>query len=328
MFKKSRIGQTDVFVSDVSFGCSSIANLSELISEEQSADLLQYAWDQGLRYFDTAPHYGRGRSEQRLGHFLRDKNRTDIQVSTKVGRVLTPGDKRANADGFLDPLPNDMHYDYSASGIEQSLVGSFERLGTEYLDIVYVHDIGEYTHGPQNAQHIADLIETGLPFLEQMKREGVIGAYGLGVNENQVCIDLIKQARFDVILLAGRLTLLDRSSEKELLPLCAKNQTSIVVGGVFNSGILATGPKEGAWFDYAPASDDIRRLVSGIEIHLVKHSVDLPTAALQYVHSHKQVASMLLGTGKISSLSRNIAALTTNINQNIFNEIKSDLLIF
>eukprot|EP00903_Cladosiphon_okamuranus_P000996 g994.t1 len=234
-----------------------IGNLGREVPDEDAVNVLHLAWQSGIRYFDTAPHYGRGLAEKRLGAFLKPHDRSSVVVSTKVGRVLTPGRPLSEADGFVKPLPNDVHYDYSGDGIEAALEGSMERLQTRYIDIVYVHDIGSYTHGRKNEGHRADLLGSGLDRLARLKAKGTIGAFGLGVNETEICLDLMNEARLDAILLAGRLTLLDRSAEEKLVAECRKQSVSLVLGGIFNSGILATGPVEGAWFDYEPASEDI-----------------------------------------------------------------------
>lgn len=309
MIEARKLGKTNTSVSRISFGCSGIANLYVRVSNEAAQDILSSAWDRGIRYFDAAPHYGRGLAEARLGDFLKNVPRDEITLSTKVGRVLRPGKPQEFADGFVDPLPNDVHYDYSGDGFLESFEGSCKRLGTNYVDILYVHDIGEFTHGADSDRHMKDLISTGLPMLEKLKSDGKIGAYGLGVNECEVCVEVMKQHPIDVILLAGRWTLLDKSAEDELVPLCKEAGTSLVLGGIFNSGILATGAKEGAHYDYAPASEEILSKTRDLEAHLAKQNIPLATAAMAFGLSKDIVASVLLGTGKRSSLMRNLDAL-------------------
>ncbi|KAJ55667.1 pyridoxal 4-dehydrogenase [Actibacterium mucosum KCTC 23349] len=307
--QRNRIAATDVYVTDVSFGCSGIGNLYHAISDAEADTVLGTAWDNGIRYFDVAPRYGRGLAEQRLAAFLKGRDRSSYVISTKVGRLLSPGRQLAEAEGFVNPLPNDVSHDYSGDGIEAAIDGSCTRLGTDYLDIVYVHDIGTYTHGFENEGHYRDLMRDGLDRLERLKRQGRIGAFGLGVNENEVCIDILKQTPLDVILLAGRLTLLDRSAEEELVPLCKVQGTSLVLGGIFNSGILATGPVDGASYDYAPASPEILQKVGTLQARADEFGVPLATAALQFARRHSAVVSVLLGTSKSTSLLRNLAAL-------------------
>ena len=267
------------------------------------------AWQAEIRYFDSAPHYGRGLSETRLGAFVKDKPRDTYVISTKVGRILTPGAQLAEADSYIKPLPNDVRYDYSGDGIEAALEGSRARLGTDYIDIVYVHDIGAYTHGAASQGHMEDFLGSGYDRLVRLKEQGRIGAFGLGVNENEVCLDVMAHGPIDVILLAGRLTLLDRSAEAVLVPTCKTAGTSLVLGGVFNSGILATGPIEGAMYDYQPASPETLDQVARLQAQALKMGLQLASAALHFAQRHPSAASVLLGTSKPSSLMRNLDAL-------------------
>ena len=307
------VGQTGLKVTDVSFGCASIGNLYREVSEVDAQATLGAAWDAGLRYFDTAPHYGRGLSETRLGAFLTEKPRDNFVVSTKVGRVLSPGAQQPEADGFINPLPNNVHYDYSGDGIEASLEGSRERLGLNQVEIVYVHDIGTFTHGASNAKHMEDFLGSGYPRLVRLKEQGKIRAIGLGVNENEICLDVMRHEALDVILLAGRLSLLDRSAEESLIPACDKAGTSLVLGGIFNSGILATGPVEGATYDYGPASQEILDQVADLQKRSEKLGISLTTAALHFAHRHRIASSVLLGTAKSGTLVHNLEALNSSI---------------
>lgn len=305
----NRIGGTDVQVSALSFGCASIGNLYRAVSDDEARAVLQRAWDAGIRYFDTAPHYGRGRSEQRLGRFLSQYPREAYVLSTKAGRVLSPGAPLHAADGFVDPLPNAVQYDYSGDGLEASLEHSLDLLQTSHIDILYVHDIGTYTHGPDNAAHMEAFLGSGYERLVRLRERGRIRAFGLGVNENGVCLDVMRHGAIDVILLAGRLTLLDRSAEEELTAMCRAQGTSLVLGGVFNSGILATGPVDGATYDYQEAGPDIMRRVKGLHSKAQAMGVPLATAALHFAARHPLAASVLLGTARAASLERNLAAL-------------------
>jgi len=308
------IGKTGVSVSSVAFGCASIGNLGQAVSDTQSEQVLQYAWSQGISYFDTAPHYGRGLSEQRLGKFLRTLPRDQYTLSSKVGRVLSPGVTIEEADGYIQPLANAVRYDYSAAGIEESFEQSCERLGTSHIDILYVHDIGEYTHGAdENKRHMSDLFSSGLDQLQKLKSSGRIKAFGLGVNENQVCLDVMAERPLDVILLAGRLTLLDRSAEQALVEKCSSNGTRLVLGGIFNSGILALGAVPGATFDYQPATADIVTQVQTLQKKVDAYSLPLATAALHFAKQHPAACSLLIGTSRVSSLQRNLDALDTEL---------------
>ncbi|WP_210093915.1 aldo/keto reductase [Ruegeria sp. HKCCSP346] len=307
--RQNLIGNTGVRVTEASFGCASIGNLYRPATDAQVDEVLQCAWDAGIRYFDTAPHYGRGLSEMRLGRFLTRYPRDEYVISTKVGRVLSPGSAMVEADGFVDPLPNAVRYDYSGDGIEASLEHSFGLLNTNYADIVYVHDIGEYTHGQDNSAHMEAFLESGYERLVRLKEQGKIRAFGLGVNENQICLDVMDHGPIDVILLAGRLTLLDRSAEQELTAKCRALGTSLVLGGVFNSGILATGPVEGATYDYVPASPEVIEQVKNLQTRAEVLGLQLATAALHFAKRHELAASVLLGTASARSLQRNLTAL-------------------
>ncbi|KPA20300.1 Pyridoxal 4-dehydrogenase [Shimia sp. SK013] len=311
--KTNRIGNTDVIVTEVSFGCASIGNLYHAVPDAQAQDVIDTAWKAGIRYFDTAPHYGRGLSEQRLGSYLKGRPRDSYTLSTKVGRVLSPGQAMSEADGFVDPLPNDVRYDYSGDGIEASLEGSLERLGTTMIDIAFVHDLGRYTHGAGNDMHMEAFLGSGHERLVKLKEKGRIRAFGLGVNENEICLEVMQHGSLDVILLAGRLTLLDRSAEKELTQRCREQGTSLVLGGVFNSGILATGPVDGATYDYMPASPEILAQVSELQAAAETLGLPLATAALLFAKQHDLAASVLIGTAKPTTFQRNLSAVSIEV---------------
>ena len=283
----NRIGNTDVKVTEFSFGCASIGNLYRATTDQAAQDVLQCAWGAGIRYFDTAPRYGRGLSEQRLGQFLSQIPRDQSVVSTKVGRILSPGAPMKEADGFVDPLPNAVRHDYSGDGLEASLEHSLT-----YADIVFVHDIGTYTHGADNAAHMEAFLGSGYERIVRLKEQGKIRAFGLGVNENQICLDVMDHGPIDVILLAGRLTLLDRSAEQELTARCRAQGTSLVLGGVFNSGILATGVVDGATYDYEPASPEIIKQVTVLQEKAIQLGLPLATAALHFARRHELTASV------------------------------------
>jgi D-threo-aldose 1-dehydrogenase len=309
--KTRTVGRTSVEVTEISFGCTGIGNLYKPVSRDEAAATLQVAWDAGIRYFDTAPRYGHGLAELRLGDFLYGKPRDSYVVSTKVGRVLRPVPEHAVPDyGFADPLPFAADYDYSYDGIMRAFDQCLTRLGLNRIDIVYIHDIGVLTHGKaENDRHVRALLDSGFKALGELKSRGAIKAVGVGVNEVRICLDLMDHFPLDCILLAGRYSLLDRSAEPELLARCLKEGTSLVIGGVFNSGILATGPIPGATFDYGPASEDVRERVRSLEAVASKYKVPLAAAAMQFPLGSPAVASVLIGTGNPRSLTRNLSQL-------------------
>jgi D-threo-aldose 1-dehydrogenase len=318
--KRRRIGETALEVTEISFGGAAIGGLYRPVPREKAEVTIAAAWDAGIRYFDTAPFYGFGLSERRTGDFLQGKPRDSYVLSTKVGRLLRPVPEDQVPDhGYVEPLPFAVDYDYGYDGIMRSVEFSFARLGLNRIDILYVHDIGAFTHGEEaNRNHFRDLMDGGLKALDQLKRDGTIGAYGLGVNEVQVCLDVMSRASIDCILLAGRYTLLDRDATRELLPLCRRTNTSLVIGGVFNSGILATGPVPGAHFNYAPADEDVLSRVGRMQDVAKSHGVPLTAAALQYPLRDPNVATILIGTAEPSSLERNLDVLKTPVPDDIW----------
>jgi D-threo-aldose 1-dehydrogenase len=321
---KRRIGQTRLEITEIGFGGASVGGLYRTCRRETAMETLQTAWDAGIRYFDTAPFYGFGLSERRFGDFLRDKPRDAYVLSTKVGRLLRPVPEAEIPDhSYIDPLPFAVDYDYSYDGIMRSVEFSYARLGLNRIDILFVHDIGVYTHGVEKTKiHFRQLMDSGLKALDELKSSGSIAAYGLGVNEVQICLDVMRQAPLDCILLAGRYSLLDRSAESELLGLCEKHKTSLVIGGAFNSGILATGPVAGANFDYGPASPDILARVSGMQRVAEAKGVPLAAAALAFPLRNSTVATLLLGTASPETLKRNLDLLATAVPDEAFAEFE------
>lgn len=327
--KTRTIGRTGLAVTEFSFGTAALGGLYRACPRDVAMATLQAAWDEGLRYFDTAPWYGFGLAERVTGDFLRDKPKRDYVLSSKVGRIMFPvPDDKVPSYGYVDPLPFDVRYDYSYDGIMRSVELSHARLGLNQIDMLYVHDIGVYTHGAErNAFHLRQFFDTGLKALQELKSSGAIKAFGLGVNEIPVCLDVLRETDLDCILLAGRYTLLDRSAVAKLLPLCETKGTSLVVGGVFNSGILATGPVEGAHFDYMPATADIADKVGAMMDIAKSRGVPLAAPALQFPLEHPAVASVLIGTAKPESLHRNMALARLDLSKDIYPAFEPHTLV-
>lgn len=307
--KTRPIGKTGLEVTEYSFGTAPLGGMYRACPRDVAMATLQSAWDEGIRYFDTAPHYGFGLAERYVGDFLRDKPEGSYVLSTKVGRLLQPVPKdQIPKLGFVDPLSFKLVYDYSYDGIMRSVDFSYARLGLNRIDILYVHDIGVYTHGREvNDRYVKQLRDGGYKALDELKSSGAIKAFGLGVNEVPACLEMMADIDIDVILMAGRYSLLDRSAVEELLPLCEKRGTSITAGGVFNSGILATGPIAGAHFDYTPATDDVLERVRAMEHIANGMGKPLAQYALQFPLHHPAVASVIIGTARPESLNRNMA---------------------
>ncbi len=326
---RRKIGRTALEVTEISFGAAALGGLYRACPRDQAMETLQAAWDSGIRYFDVAPWYGLGLAERHVGDFLRDKPDGSYVLSTKVGRLLRPVPTGTVPDySYVDPLSFDADYDYSYDGIMRSVDFSYARLGLNHMDILYVHDIGAYTHGrAANERYLAQLLGSGLKALEQLKSSGAISAYGLGVNEIPVCLDVMRAAPIDCILLAGRYTLLDRSAVSELMPLCRETQTSLIIGGVFNSGILATGPVAGSNFDYMPATEEVLAKVSAMQAIAEKNGLPLAAPALQFPLRDPLVASVLIGTGKASSLDRNMENFAQVVPENVYPQFEPYVLV-
>lgn len=289
-------------------GGAPLGNLFQVVPQPQVDTLLQGALLEA-RCVDTAPHYGQGLSEHRLGQALRTRPRDSFALSTKVGRVLTP-DAQAPADqnSYVQCLPFSQRWDYSAQGVRRSVEDSLQRLGLARLDAVYIHDCDAQTHGARYPQVLRSVVEKCLPELHAMRAEGLLRHIGLGVNDVQVCLDVLRAApaeqSIDCLMLAGRYSLIDHAALPELLPLCTRRGVRIALGGVFNSGILATGVRGlgahgNARFNYAPASEHWINRVRAIEAVCEQFGVPLRAAALQFPLGHPAIEIVMLGARHI-----------------------------
>jgi D-threo-aldose 1-dehydrogenase len=314
------------------FGGAPLGNLYHPVSDEAAVALVRHAWDTGVRYFDTAPHYGHGLSEQRIGIALHDVPRASFMLSTKVGRLLhhRPGAPSAQ-HGYVDLPPIVQDYDYSRDGFLRSLADSRRRLGLGRIDMVYVHDLDRATHGDAFDRHFRMLLESGLPALVELKSAGAIDAFGIGVNDVAVCMETLRHAELDLILLAGRYTLADQSALAELLPECVRRGVAVVLGGPFNSGILATGTRptdlSPPYFDYAPAPAAVVARVAAIEKCCLEFDVPLPAAALQFPAAHPAIAIVLAGTRTALELDANIAMTRLPIPRGFWMELRERGLV-
>ncbi|WP_375243315.1 aldo/keto reductase [Sphingomonas parapaucimobilis] len=326
---RRKMGRTDCALPELGFGAAAMGNLYAAIHDASAAATLDAALSAGFRYFDTAPHYGRGLSERRLGDALR--GRGDVIVSTKVGRLMDPDasitDSRER-DGFHSAMPFSPRYDYSYDGILRSHEHSLQRLGLARVDMLFVHDIGRVTHGEADAQYREQLIAGGgFRALESLRDQGAISGFGLGVNEVEVCLDLMEAARFDVILLAGRYTLLEQGALDALFPACAMAGTSIVVGGPYNSGILATGSAAAGRYNYAPAPEAVLTKVRAVEAVAARHHVSLPAAALAFVLAHPLVASVIPGIADPQQVSDTMRLYAEPIPSAFWTELRDQGLV-
>lgn len=291
-------------------GCAPLGNLFNSISDAEAQATVDAAWAAGLRYFDTAPYYGYTYSEHRLGQALRHRTREDYCLSTKVGRLLKPRSQRGVAagksipgDAWVNPLPFEPHFDYTAGGVRRSIEDSLQRLGVAHIDLALVHDIGTATHADLQSHYWQQLTaEGGLRALEDMRSEGMIGAIGLGVNEWQIVLDTLEHVDLDCTLLAGRYTLLEQGALRPFLDVVLQRQVGIIIGGPFNSGILATGPGRDARFNYEAAPADVVARVEQLQKVCSKHGVPLAAVALQFPLAHPAVVSCIPGARSADEL--------------------------
>lgn len=295
-----KLGRTGLSVTELGLGTAPLGNLFRPLADDIARATLASAKEAGFGYYDTAPFYGFGLSERRLGDALRGQK--GIVLSTKVGRLLNPAkdpiDQNKVRHGYATSMPFEPVYDYSYDAVMRSFAESLQRLGLARIDLLYIHDIGRLTHGDANTARMAELTRGGgLRALEELRESGAIAGFGMGVNEVPACLDVMAYARLDVILLAGRYTLLEQTPLDDLFPACEAVGTAIVVGGPYNSGILAVGAQSGEtlYYNYEPAPPDVVEKVRRIEAVCARHAVPLAAAALQFPLAHPLVASVIPG---------------------------------
>lgn len=327
----NRPGRKALNFSTLGCGTAPIGNLYSSISDEEAFDTLQAAWDVGVRYFDTAPLYGLGNAERRLGRFLLTQQRDEFLISTKVGRLLKvcPPDSRLGIGKWFDVPARQEIIDYSYDGVMRSLEFSLERTGLDRFDIVFAHDLDVFTHGSEQKRdhYIGEFLAGGYRALTELRDQGVIAAIGAGVNEWQACRILAEHADMDLFLLAGRYTLLEQEPLDKLFTLCLERNIGIVAGGVFNSGILATGAKPGAWFNYEPATPEILERTRRIEAVCAQYKVRLIEAALQFPLGHPSVVTLIPGTKNPSEARSAVDLLKAQIPKAFWQELVSQGLL-
>lgn len=297
------IRATAAMVTALGFGGASVGNLYQETTDQEAAAAVDRAWAGGIRYFDTAPHYGLGLSERRLGAALRDRPRELFAISTKVGRMLEPNPQPGGSDlaagGFAVPDTLRRRFDFGAAAVRPSLEDSLERLGLDRMDLVYVHDPDD---------HVDEALAGAIPELLRTRDEGLVGAVGVGMNQWQAPLRMVRETDIDMVMLAGRWTLLDRSGQP-LLDECAARGVAVVAAAPFNSGLLARAwPPDGAFFDYRPAPPQVLARARALAAVCEQHGISLPDAAIQFPLRHPAVVSVVSGmrTGEqvVSTLAR------------------------
>lgn len=330
MFKKRQIGKTKLQVTELGFGAATFGNLYLPMPDSAAEESITKAMELGLNQFDTAPYYGFGLSERRVGNALRKYDANDYIISTKVGRILEPCAKAEDKYGFCSPMPFEPKYDYSYDGVMRSFEHSIQRLGLSKIDILYMHDIGRVTHGNDHDRQFKIAMEGGYKAMDELRTQGLVSAIGLGVNEYEVCEQAMDYGYFDCFLLAGRYTLLEQNALKTFLPRCLKENSSIVLGGPYNSGILATGVhRQGVvpYYNYAPASESIIEAVAKIENVCQDFNIPLAAAALQFPLAHPSVVSVIPGLSSASRVEATVKQMQTNIPADFWSTLKNTGLL-
>jgi D-threo-aldose 1-dehydrogenase len=315
---------TSVEVTALGFGAAALGNLYRAIPDATAQACLDAALEAGIGYVDTAPHYGQGLSERRVGQTLGD--RAGITVSSKVGRVLTPvppSPPGTERHGFIDGDPFEPHFDYSYDGVMRSFESSRKRLKRERIDILLAHDLGRQTHGADAPAHLKAFLEGGYKAMRDLKDQGLIGAIGLGVNEWQVCEDVMAHADLDVVLLAGRYTLLEQGALESFLPLCEARGVSVIAGGPFNSGILTGGDH----YDYGQVPPEICTRVTNLKAVCAAHDVPLAAAALQFPLAHPAVACVIPGMADAAEVTANVVLFARDIPAALWDDLKTEGLL-
>lgn len=324
---KRALGRTGLPVSEIGFGAAPLGDLYGVLDDRAAVDTVEAAIAAGMTLLDTSPLYGHGLSEHRIGTAMRRVPREAVVVSTKVGRWMSPARGDWDREGYAGGLPFSATLDYSYDGTMRSIEQSLLRLGTDRLEIVLVHDVDRRNHGDRVMERFREAVAGSWKALERLRSEKVIAAAGIGVNESEICMDFAAACDLDCVLLAGRYSLLDQSSLEDFMPLAEARGIGVMLGGVFNSGILATGPKPGAMYDYAPASEAILDKARRVEAVCRRHGVALPVAAMQFVRHHPAVASVVLGAVAPGEVERNRKGWETPVPDDLWAELRAEGLL-
>ena len=318
---KRRVGQTKLEIDSLGLGGAPLGGNFADLGYAQAEELIQAAKNIGIGYFDTAPWYGFGRSERVMGDVLRG---SEYILSDKVGRLLAPGPVKNPADfGMVDPLPFNVVYDYSYDGIMRAYEDNLQRLGLDRIDILLVHDIGEFQHGQDHVKHFKNLESGGYRAMDELRTAGLIKAIGLGVNENKVCMDALAIGDWDVFLLAGRYTLLEQTAIDTLFPASRKAGTSIICGGPFNSGVLVG---RDSW-NYAKAPKEVIDKARALSVVADEFGIPLPAAALQFPLGDEIVCSVIPGPRDKGELEQIVTWFKTPIPKEFWSTLKAKNLI-
>jgi D-threo-aldose 1-dehydrogenase len=307
------LGKTSLRVTRLGLGGAPLGGLFEAVADDEAHRVVEAAWQAGIRFFDTAPLYGHGLAEQRLGTVLRTKPRHEFVLATKVGRLLRRDAPPEPGQAYKGAPPLNPTFDFSYDGVMRSVEESLARLGLDRIDVLHIHDPDD---------HFDEALAGAYRALDRMRKDGTIGAVGAGMNQSEMLVRFAREADFDCFLLAGRYTLLDRSGARELLPLCGDRNIAIIAGGVFNSGILAN-PGAGATFDYRAAPPALVERAARMKSISDRHGVDLKAAAIQFPLRHPAVATVLTGCRSVKEVEENVRMFETTIPDELWTELSA-----
>ena len=305
------LGQTHLQVTVLGLGSAPLGNLFEVVTDDEAHRVVDAAWKAGIRFFDTAPLYGHGLAERRFGAVLGSKPRDEFVLATKVGRLLRAGAPPEPGQAFVGVPPVNPVFDFSYDGVMRSVEESLERLGLDRIDVLLIHDPDD---------HYEEALAGAYRALDRLRADGTIGAVGAGMNQSEMLVRFAREGSFDCFLLAGRHTLLDRTGDRELLPLCLERGIGIIAGGVFNSGILAN-PKPGARFNYVAAPAALIERAQRIAATCARHGVDIKSAAIQFPLRHPAVATVLIGCRSVRELEENVRMFQTPVPNELWDEL-------
>jgi len=323
-----RLGRSDLPVSVLGFGGAPLGDLYARLDEAEAVATVEAALAGGVTLIDTSPLYGHGLSEHRIGAALRRARRDGVVISTKIGRVAEPFAGRGDGSGYHGGLPHALRFDYSYGGAMRSLEQSALRLGVDRFDIVLIHDVDVWTHGAERIEsRFREAMDGAYRALERLRAAGTVKAIGVGVNEAEMCERFARAGDFDTMLLAGRYSLLEQPALASFMPLALEKRIGLMLGGVFNSGILATGAIAGAKYNYAPAPPAILARVAAIEAVCRRHDVPLRRAALHFPLGHPAVCSLVMGAVSPAEVADQIAELATPVPAALWDALKAQGLL-
>jgi D-threo-aldose 1-dehydrogenase len=325
---RRRLGRTGLEASILGFGTAPIGDLYARLDDATAIAAVERAFELGINLLDTSPLYGRGLAEHRCGTAIRRASRRDLVICTKVGRWMDPFHPPDDGSGFVGGSPHRATVDYSYDGTMRSVEQSLLRLGIDRLDLLLIHDVDVWTHGKDAVEdRFREAMDGAYVALDRLRAEGVVAGIGIGVNEAEMCVRFAQAGSFDVMLLAGRYSLLEQPALSEFLPLAQRQGIGVLLGGVFNSGILATGAIPGAKYNYRDAPPEILDKVASIERVCAGHVVALPTAALHFALGHPAVVSLVLGGRSPQDVEHNVGALDLEVPAGLWADLKAERLL-